>query len=670
MPQPWPLTCSGPHMLVAMKQLPIVALLFAAICGLPARASAENCSGLPTQFDGNQFAKGDFFTNFDNSCYLIPFATGDGSGGEKGDLNSVYNKMYFNINPDISPYELVILGGFPNARYFSIAFYDNHSAITQSVSDLNVVPLTSSDINPFQPGAAFVSGQRYGTAIHLGGTPGAQQLGCMMTGYNVESNVLDGTQRHPYNNWNLDAAFMQPGTYPLHDIDTATHSNPNTSGAIMIRSYLDLTVPSKTTQPHVIVRDVASGCAYPAAYVMSTMNVITTDSATGDTWQDQQQVQEHNTYANWESTNCWGTIRSSQMQWQRGEDYTPGANPDAAYLLAYVPAGLPQTVFNAGEVMRFRFRVPDTPPTPCVNGCSRTGNEQMRYLSISFEVPGGSTLASLPDRCPANPVRPCTPLVQDPNGYVTLVVGTGVAQPSWVTAVNGYTWLDLSQTGPNYMQLNEIAIRNILPGSSFNCAAQFAPYKVGQATTEGSGLMGVYAPVIDYPVASSLPTSASPVAGPDACASYPVGPPEVTTHERPQCGVLLPPPVEVTAVTTQCAKPGCNQVVAQSNPPISILGNGFGSFPLGLPYSGDSNFLEIKDETQNWSAGYTGDACMVTIGEWSDAMISLVANVNHNSQCPMVAGDQLAVMVWDPQTLSSAGITVTVAAQGSDTSRK
>jgi len=91
---------------------------------------------------------------------------------------------------------------------------------------------------------------------------------------------------------------------------------------------------------------------------------------------------------------------------------------------------------------------------------------------------------------------------------------------------------------------------------------------------------------------------------------------------------------------------------------------------LGLPYSGDSNFLEIKDETQNWSAGYTGDACMVTIGEWSDAMISLVANVNHNSQCPMVAGDQLAVMVWDPQTLSSAGITVTVAAQGSDTSRK
>ena len=51
---------------------------------------------------------------------------------------------------------------------------------------------------------------------------------------------------------------------------------------------------------------------------------------------------------------------------------------------------------------------------------------------------------------------------------------------------------------------------------------------------------------------------------------------------------------------------GCNEVVAQSNPPISIVGSGFGSFPMGTPYSGDSDFLEITDQTQNWSAGYTG----------------------------------------------------------------
>ena len=69
----------------------------------------------------------------------------------------------------------------------------------------------------------------------------------------------------------------------------------------------------------------------------------------------------------------------------------------------------------------------------------------MRYMSVSFDIPGGGTLASLPDRCPIDPVISCTPLIQDQNGYVTLIVGTGAAQPSWVTAANGYTWLDLTK---------------------------------------------------------------------------------------------------------------------------------------------------------------------------------------------------------------------------------
>jgi len=102
-------------------------------------------------------------------------------------------------------------------------------------------------------------------------------------------------------------------------------------------------------------------------------------------------------------------------------------------------------------------------------------------------------------------------------------------------------------------------------------------------------------------------------------------------------------------------------VVEQSQPPISILGNGFGSFPLGLPYTGDSNFLEIAEE--NWSAGTPGATCTVTVGEWSDTEISLVANVNENGVCPMAAGDKLTVTVWNPQTLASTAFTTTVAAQ-------
>jgi hypothetical protein len=628
-------------------------------------AHAKNCSNLPTQFNGNQFPTGNFFTNFNNNCYLIPLIAGDGSVNEQGDLNSVYNKLYFNINPNLPPYEIIILGNFPNARYFSIGLYDNHSAITQNLTDINIVPLTSSDMNPFQPGVTYVSGQRYGIAIHLGGTPGAVQTGCMMTGYNVESNVMDGTQRHPYMNWNLAPAFFGPPPYshPDHEVDTPGHTHPNTAGVAIIRNYLDLT-PTAGNQPHVIVRDVASGCAYPAAYVESTMNVISLNAKTGNTWQNQIQVQQHNLYASWQSTDCWGIIPASKIQWLREDEYISGANPDSGYLLGYVPAGLPQTLFNAGEVFRLRFRVPTTPPTPCTNGCVRSGNEQMRYTSISFQVPGGGTLASLPDSCPANPVAPCTPLIQDANGYVTLIVGTGVAQPSWVTAANGYTWLDLSKTGnPNYMQLNEIAIRNILATGGFDCAVQFVPYKVDQATTAGAGLMGNYAPVIDYPVATALPPAASPVTGLSSCAVYPDGPPEVYSSSNPKCGVQLAPPVTIAALTTQCPKPGCNQVVTQPNPPISIVGTGFGSFPLGIPYSGNSNFVYIADSTQNWNAGYAGSPCTVTIGEWSGTAISLVANVNQNGACPMAAGDQLTVTVWNPQTLSSASLTVTVAGQ-------
>jgi len=658
-----------------MKRLPSACLLLAGLCWLPAGAHAENCSGLPTSFPGGQFPKGNFFTNFNNNCYLIPFSTGNGSTGEQGDLNSLYNKLYFNINPKIAHYEIVILGQFPNSRYFSIGLYDNHSAITQNITDVNILPLTSGDINPYQPGAAFVSGQRYGAAIHLGGTPGNLQTGCKMTGYNVESNVMDGTQRHPYMNWNLDSAFSSTTPAPpYHVVDTPGHTNPNTAGVIIIRSYLDLTIPTFTTQPHVIVRDVASGCAYPSAYVMGTMNVVTADSTTGNTWQEQSQVQEHNVDANWQSTACWGDIPPEgnippgykEIQWLRQEEYTAGANPDAAYLFADVPAGLPQTLFNAGQVFRLRFRVPTTPPTPCVNGCSRSGNEQMRYMSISFQIPGGGTLASLPDGCPLNPAVPCTPLVQDANGYVTLVVGTGMAQPPQVTPANGYTWLDLSKTGSNsnYLQLNEIAIRHILPSGWFNCPTQLVPFKVAQATYQGEGLMGLYSPLIDYPPAALLPTTANEVTGegpdPTGCDTFPIGPPTPVTPSNQTCGVQQPEATTISALTTQCSVPGCNQVFVQPNPPIAIVGTYLGSFPLGIPYKGNSNFLEINDVRQGWSAGYTGSPCTVSIGEWSDSLISLVANVNQNGACPMAAGDQLKVTVWNPQTLSTAALTVTV----------
>jgi len=691
-----------------MKRLPIACLVSAGFCWLTTGAYAENCSGLPTSFTGNQFPKGNFISNFNNNCYVIALSSGNGGTSEAGDLNSIYSKIFFNINsgnPGVAPmtlppYEIIVLGQFPNTRYFSLGLYDNHSAITQNITDVNVVPLTSGDINPYEPGVAFVSGQRYGAAIHLGGTPGNVQTGCMMTGYNIETNALDGTQRHPYINWNFDAAFIKDGAgNGVHDVDTPEHTNPNQAGVLIIRSYLDLTAATSANQPHIIVRDVASGCAYPAAYIASLGNIVTSDSATGNVWLDQNQVQEHNVFANWQSGQCWGIVpppySEAPLQFQRQNEYTPGANPDAAYLIANVASGLPQTLANAGEVMLIQFRVPTTPPTPCVNGCSRSGNEQMRYMSISFQTTGGGTLASLPDSCPANPIAPCTPLVQDPNGNVSLVVGTGVPQPSWVTAANGYTWLDLSKIA-NYTEFNEIAIRHILTSSWFDCSTQVVPYKVFEATTANgklTGLMGLYSPWITEPVAGSqpcppgvttncLPAIAVPIACPpgqlncNACDVYPSGLPAIITPASQKCAVEPSNSIVINKVVTQCADltqgGGCEYVVAQPSPPLNVVGQGFGYFPLGLPYTGNSNFLQITDITQtpSWSAGYTGAPCTVTIGEWSDGLISLIANVNQNGACPMAAGDTLNITVTNQQSLRSFLFPVTVYPQTAVTRKK
>jgi hypothetical protein len=95
---------------------------------------------------------------------------------------------------------------------------------------------------------------------------------------------------------------------------------------------------------------------------------------------------------------------------------------------------------------------------------------------------------------------------------------------------------------------------------------------------------------------------------------------------------------------------------------MSVIGGGFGNFPKGLPYTGSSNYLGITDTTQNWSAGYSGDPCTVSISGWDNDLIELVANVNQNGLCPLVAGDQLTVNVWNPQSMATAALTVTVAA--------
>lgn len=620
--------------------------LLVGLCLLPGIAHAIDCSGLPTQFTGNEFPTGNFFSNFDNPCYTISLASGHGNI-EWGDMNATYFQAYFKVNPR---YQLIILGTFPNARYFSVVLYDSHFAFVQSDEDVNIVPLTSQYINPYYPpGVSFVGGQVFAVPIGFGGTPGNLETGCKMDGYNVAVNALDGTQRHPGMDWNSDPGLFQSHpNFPLHVVDTPQHTNPNTAGVVFVRAYLDITQMSYQTNPHIIVRDVASGCAYPAAYALNTLQIVTSSQPTGLTWLDQAQGQAHRHYdTNYLPKLCYGHGPSSnRVSWRRMPEYVPGAASSSAYIIAGLPTNLPATLAGAGEVMRIRVRLPTTPPTPCTNGCSRSGGEQMRYASLSFVVPSGDVLASLAD----------TVFTEDANGYVTLIVGTGAAIPSWIAPANGYTFLDLTSIS-GYQQLNLIELRHITPAGGFDCAGQFVPYRTVASIPDGS-LMGDYMPVVDYPSAANLPLKASALIGPTGCAVFPTGDPGVA----PNCGVFPSPSPVIGAVATECQAPGCNRFVVQPNPPVTIMGAGFGVFKDGVPLRGTSNYLQIINSTRKWSAGYTGNACSVSISSWTIGRIQLVANVNQNGMCPLAAGDNLTFRVWNPETMAATTFGVTVAA--------
>jgi hypothetical protein len=451
-------------------------------------------------------------------------------------------------------------------------------------------------------------------------------------------------------NWNDDAGLYQTyPNFPAHIVDTPDHKNPNTAGIIMIRDYLDITPPSYNTNPHIIVRDMASGCAYPASYAMNTLQILTTDNSVGNTWLDYQQIQHNQIYQNqYLPKLCFGT-NSGNLGWTRGNEYVSAGDVSTGYVGAkHLTAGLPANLAAAGRVLRIRFRMPTTPPTPCTNGCSRSGSEELRYRSLSFQAPGGITLVSLADNA----------FTEDANGYVTLIAGTGASIPAWVTAANGYTFVDLTAY-PAYQQLNALDLRDILPAEAFRCAGNIVPYGMSPATP-GGGLMGAYLPVVDYPVASNLPQTAAPLNGGGACAAFPSGTPGVW----PNCAVQPSPAIQITSAATYCPALGCNQFAVQAEPPLMITGAGFGSFPEGLPFTGDSDYLAVTNQTQGWTAGQSGDPCDASIQNWTDSSISLTLHVNENGACPLAAGDLITIQVRNPQSQATTIFTTTAVDAG------
>jgi len=619
-----------------MRLIIQASILFAGLSLWGGLAHAQNCSNLPTQFNGGEFPSGDFFTNFQNSCYMIPLAP---QGPSKTDLNDTYWQIFYKVDPR---YQLIVVGSFPNARFFSLTANDDHYQASQAILDTNIVPLTSSYVNPYQPGTPYAEGQQYAVPLNFGGTPGTLETGCMMNAYNVGVNSLDATLRHQGMNWNTDPGFFTatPGA-PLHIVDTPQHTNPPVAGYLMVRAYMDINPTDPTTIPSVIVRDVASGCAYPAAYALQTLEVVSQKVSTS--WLNQPQLQAHEAYdANYLPWLCYAANSQNALSWSRGGEFVKFPNTYSSYLNAVVPAGLPATLAAAGEVMRLRLRLPITPPTPCTNGCSRSGNEQVRYVGLSFYPPNGDGLASLADSA----------FTTDSNGHATLIVGTGATIPAWITPANGYTFLNLAAIS-GYQNLSSLEIRNILPSNTFGCSPQVVPYKTSIYTPAGS-MIGDYLPVVDYPLAASLPQQASELVGPNSCGVLPAGVPAFS----PACAVLPANPTTISSIPAPAS--GESPIAIQPLPPITLSGEGFGFLPNGLPFIGNSNYLQVTDLTQNWSAGLSGNPCNLSVGYWADNRIELVANVDQDGLCPLAVGDQLTVSVWNPQT-GSGPVTSTLA---------
>lgn len=449
----------------------------------------------------------DFFSNFNNDCYALRFGAGVGDS-LAGDTNARYELAYFKVDPR---YELIVYSTFPNARYFSITVYDDHDAQLSSNSDVNFAPLTSSEINPFRPGTPFLAGQRYATAINLGAPQVTNETaGCSLSQYTVYPNQIAGSGRHLGMNWNGDPNL--PPNFPPHN------DAPSDAGSIMIRRYLE--DPSENITARLIVRDVSTGCAVPAQQVVNS--VVTRSSNVFKRWKDTVQVDAHYTYATKiQIPMCYALEPGNVLLWLRNPEYVPGINTDAAYLNAAVSAKLMSSIASEGTMkfLRIRMRLASTPNFPC-SGCTLTGSEQLRYLSLSFLI-GGKPLISLSD----------DKFIKDPQGYVTLVVGVGAQPPSFVTAANFYTYVDLSQFR-RYRSMNFLSIRSILPAATFACQANRVPFLTQEYDSAG-GYMGEYAPMADIVDATSLSSTAEPLIRPDTCSLQQV-------PGTMQCSVLFP----------------------------------------------------------------------------------------------------------------------------------
>ena len=443
-----------------------------------------------------------FMQNFLAPAYFMPVAPlpGDQFGG---DLTATYDQAYMPVR---SWPELLIIGEFPRARFFSISLYDDHGAIIGTFRDDQLEPLRPTDTNPYRPGgAAGTEDILYAVRVQLGDSlADAPVAGCQIDGLDITSNVLDGRFRHTagtrYSPDQSNYSATDGTVTVIHDDEIE-----NRGVYVVTRRYLEEddgnTGAFDLTIPLIFIRSVFTGCAVnmwdligqpqpdPSAFIRPS------DWYSFPTIVDFEQLAGHDQHSKDMPINIpFGLDPINFASWFAGPEYILTANPDTGYLSTGIPAMAKAAALNAAEkVMRLRFRVPQV---PCAaRSCAITGTEQMRYWGISF-VEGERTV-----------VKSISDLDLNPNasGYVDLIISFGTLLPAWVTPDNGYSVVHMPPSDIRLMTL-----RHIAPGPGFDCSVDKVPFKTNEHHGNG-GYLGEYAPFMTLPDAATLPPNAVPL---------------------------------------------------------------------------------------------------------------------------------------------------------------
>lgn len=444
-----------------------------------------------------------FFTNYLKPEYLVP--VGDFPSASGGDRNVTYYEI--NI-PALPNGELLILGEFPRARYFSITAYDDHGAVVGILNDKDIVPLGST-ANPFTPGGpAGAEDILYAVSVRLG-APAAQPVpSCSTSPYDVHRNTLDLTSRHTA--YTFYSGQQSGFSANVSGYGTVVHddSAANSGGFLLIRSYL-LQPPASNSQydlrrPYVWVRQASTGCAAqiaPTGQRLSASQWFSLDSVL-----KLDQVYAHVQHeTDLGSSAPYGPDPASDSTWYGRAEYLPG-QAVGRYLATVPPidaTGYPSksAALNAqGRVLQMQFRLPAMPchtsPT-----CGFTGSEQLRYWSVTFEDVSGTALGTVSDAS-LNP---------DANGYITMVVTFGTGVPAYVNAADGYSVFSATP-----FAFDHIVLRNYLYPETFTCTTDNVPFRTAEYEPNG-GYMGEYAPLVSWPVAATLPVTPPPVVQTGSC---------------------------------------------------------------------------------------------------------------------------------------------------------